>query len=215
MNKVIHIEYLDCYVPETQLNLADCPDLETAIDGYFSGREDFLRFSTNVLSLDGIRVERQLDLEGMAMSVLDKYMHRQGVDTRTVKFIIIATDQSDALKDFGHKILGRFALPRTTVFRISDNYCANIDLAIGLAATLLRAEKEPGKVIILSGTRRGEGLTGRVVGAYGIVGDSAGITVLSSEEGPHLAEVGGQVVITRGELAEMDLTKDNTPLHLQ
>ena len=216
LDKTIYIEYLDCYLPETKLNLADCPDhLAEDIGAYFSDREDFLHFSTSVLFLDNIRVERRLDLEKMVMLLLDQYVQRQGAVARTVKYLIIATDYSYDLKDFGHHIFHRLAVPRSTVFRVADNYCANIDIAIGLAAALLRAKQEPSRAIIIAGARLGDGLAGRVVGTYGILGDSAGIMVLSNDEGSHLAEVSGQVVVTRGELAEMDLTQDNTLLHLQ
>lgn len=216
LDKTIYIEYLDCYLPESKLNLADCPDhLPDGISAYFRDREDFLKFSTSVLFLDNVRVERRLDLEKMVMLLLDQYVQRQGAAARTVKYVIIATDYSCDLKDFGHRILRRLAIPHATVFRVADNYCANIDIAIGLAANLLRAKREPSRAIIISGAKLENGLEGRVVGTYGILGDSAGITVLSNEEGPHLAEVKEQVVITRGELAEMDLTKDNTLLHLQ
>ena len=215
MEKPIYIEYLDCYIPETKLNLADCEDLTERTGAYFPSREDFLKYAKSVLELDNVRVERQLDLEKMVMLVLDRYMQRQGIDARTVKYLIIANDYNYALKDFGHQILQRWAMPNSTVFRVGDNYCVNIDIAIGVATTLLRARQEPSRAIIISGTKFGNDLAGRVVGTYGILGDSAGITVLSNEEGSHLAEVKGQVVITRGELAAMDLTKDYTLLHLR
>lgn len=215
MEKPVYIEYLDCYVPETKLKLADCLDLQDNIRPYFSGREEFLKYANSVLCLDNVRVERRLDLEKMAMLVLDKYMQQKAPAAGTLRYVIIATDRSHAALDIGHQILRKFAIPRATVFRVADNYCANIDLAIGLAATLLRARQEPSRAIIISGTKVGDGLAGRVVGTYGILGDSAGITVLSNTHGPHLAEVREQVVITRGELAAKDLTKDNTLLHLQ
>ncbi|HET6256498.1 MAG TPA: 3-oxoacyl-[acyl-carrier-protein] synthase III C-terminal domain-containing protein [Puia sp.] len=215
MDKPIYIEYLDCYVPETELELASCPDLADSISPYFADSVDFLKNAKSALLLDNIRIEQRLDLKEMVMSIADRYMQSQRVDARTVKYIIMATDQSDGAKDFGHHILQRLGTPRSTVFRVTDNYCANVDVAIGLAAGLLRAEQKPSRAIIISGTRLGKGLTGRVVGTYGILGDSAAITVLSNEEGPHLAEVREQVVITRNELAEIDLTKDNTLLHLQ
>jgi 3-oxoacyl-[acyl-carrier-protein] synthase III len=160
-------------------------------------------------------VERQLDLEGMVMVLLDRYLEQQGAAAGTVKYIIIASDFSDALKHFGHRIQQRLAIPLSTVFRVADNYCANIDIAIGVAVSLLGAKREPSRALIISGAKLGEGLVGRVVGTYGVLGDSAGITVLSNVEGPHLAEVGEQIVLTRGELAEVDLKKDNTVLHLQ
>jgi 3-oxoacyl-[acyl-carrier-protein] synthase III len=216
LEKTIYIEYLDCYLPETKLNLADCPDhLPDGISAYFCDRKDFLHFSTSVLCVDNIRVERRLDLEKMVMLLLDQYMQRQGAIVRTVKYLIIATDYSYDLKDFGHHILHQLALRSSSAFRVADNYCANIDIAIGLAATLLRSKQEPSRAIIISGAKLGNGLDGRVVGTYGILGDSAGITVLSNEKGSYLAEVSGQVVVTRGELAEMDLAQDNTLLHLQ
>ena len=215
MDKPIYIEYLDCYIPETKLDLADCADLEESIVPYFSSRTEFLKYATSVLCLDNIRVDPRLGLEEMVMLLLDQYLRSQGAAARTVKYVILATDQSYDLKDYGHRILRRLAIPRSTVFRVTDNYCVNIDLAIGLAATLLRANQEPSRAIIISGTKNGNGLAKRIVGTYGILGDSAGITVLSNEKGSHLAEVGGQAVISRGELAEIDLTKDNTLLHLQ
>lgn len=215
MDKPIYIEYLDCYIPEAKLDLAGCPDLSDSIGRYFADSNDFLKYAASVLRLDNVRIEQRLDLESMIMVILDQYVQRKGANARSVKYVIIATDFSDAVKDIGHRILQRLATPRSTVLRVADNYCVNIDIAIGLAATLLRAEQKPSRAIIISGTKGGNGLTGRVVGTYGILGDSAGITVLSNEEGSQLAEVRGQAVITRGELAEIDLTKDNTLLHLQ
>ena len=215
MDKPIYIEYLDCYIPETKLELAGCTDLEESIAPYFSGRAEFLKYATSVLCLDNIRVGSAAWSGRDGHAVIRSVSESQGAAARTVKYIIVATDQSSDLKDYGHHILRRLAIPRSTVFRVTDNYCVNIDLAIGLAATLLRANQEPSRAIIISGTKNGNGLAKRVVGTYGILGDSAGITVLSNEKGSHyLAEVGGQAVISRGELAEIDLTKDNTLLHL-
>jgi 3-oxoacyl-[acyl-carrier-protein] synthase III len=215
MDKPVYVEYLDCYIPETKMNLADFPDLPESVRPYFSGSEDFLNYAKSVLCLDSIRVEQRLGLEEMVMLLVDQYMRGHGAAARTVKYVIIATDQSYDLKDYGHHILQRLAIPRSTVFRVADNYCVNVDLAIGLATTLLRANQEPSRAIIISGTKNGNGLAKRVVGTYGILGDSAGITVLSNERGSHLAEVIGQAVISRGELAEIDLTRDSTLLHLQ
>src|ERR1700761_5477809 len=145
MKKPVYIEYLDCYIPETKMHLADCSDLQDAIGSYFMDGEDFLKFFHQVLALEDVRVERKMDLETMAMLVVDQYVHRRRADPRTVKYIIIATDQSASIKDFGHNIMQKLASPRTTVLRVGDNYCANIDIAIGLAATLLRTEQEPAR----------------------------------------------------------------------
>jgi 3-oxoacyl-[acyl-carrier-protein] synthase III len=215
VDKAIYIEYLDCYIPETKLNLADCPDLEDGSGRYFASSKDFLKYANTVLRLDNVRVEQRLDLESMVMVILDQYVQRRGADARSVKYVIIATDFSDAVKDIGHRVVQRLATPRSTVLRVADNYCVNIDIAIGLATTLLRAEETPSRAVIISGMKCGNGLKERVVGTYGVLGDSAAITVLSNEEGSQLAEVRGQAVVSRGELAEMNLAKDNTLLHLQ
>jgi 3-oxoacyl-[acyl-carrier-protein] synthase III len=88
-------------------------------------------------------------------------------------------------------------------------------VGIGLAAKLIAQETDPTTILVIAGTKLGDGFDIRVVGSYGVMGDAAGFMIMSNNKEQAVAEVLGQETVTKGVLYNADLAKDNTILHFQ
>lgn len=216
MKKTIHINHIDYYIPENRLLFSDNDAFFTEDNkSVFKNAEDFNLFTEKVLNIDGVNVETEKSLETMALELISKNIDAGSIDTTLVRYILIAVDSPDQLKHFGHYIQDKLKLNNANVIRITDNYCANVDIAIGLSKSILENIDELAQVLIITGSKLKNSLENRIVGNYGVMGDSAGIAIISNSSIDALVEIKSQEIITKGELSKIDLEKDNTLLHYQ
>ncbi|MEM9686078.1 MAG: 3-oxoacyl-[acyl-carrier-protein] synthase III C-terminal domain-containing protein [Bacteroidota bacterium] len=209
----IFINHLDYYIPEDRLYFSE----QTA---YFKDKDqnidEFLAFTNNTLKLKGVSVENKWSFEDMINQLLEKNLDEGNIIPENINFIVIAPDLGHQLIDFGHNVQYKYKMSNAQVIRISDNYCANIDVAVGLASKLIgkQSEKEQ-HVLILGGTRLENSLKGRIIANYAIVGDSASLTLMSNHKETAKFRYEDQQVVTQGILGAVDFNKDNTMLHFQ
>lgn len=216
MNNKAFINILDSYIPEDEILFeAHSHFFDTQKNEVFTSSEAFYKFSNEVLQLSSVRHEKQLSLEEMLMRILDKNVEAGHIDPDAIDYIIVANDFNHQLKNFGHYVQAEFEMQNAQTFHLTDNYCVNIDLAINLAAQLVRNASEEKQVLILTGLKLHDNLEGRIVGNYGVLGDAAGLMVVSNVKDKASYEVVAQSVVTQGSLYDMDYSRDNTILHFQ
>ncbi len=217
MKGQVFINYLDCYIPEDRLYFEENKEFfnEPHPGVPFDSSEKFFDFVKKYLDIDSVTIEKNLTLEEMAMGLLKKNLDAGKIDPATITHIVLAPDLYNHLPSFGHRVQFELNMPRASVVRITDNFCANIDVAIGWVAKMIEGETAPVNVLVIAGTRLGEGFDIRVVGSYGVLGDAAGIMLMSNNRENAIAEVLGQETVTKGVLYNADLAKDNTILHFQ
>jgi 3-oxoacyl-[acyl-carrier-protein] synthase III len=205
------IGYLDYYIPDQTLPvegfLAQLEDKDIPV--LFPGKAEFGDFIDNVLRLDSIRIEEQMGETEMLEDLIQKMFDEQVVEPADVQLIILLfEDKIEGKKNPGHFLQYKFGMSNATILNLSGNHCANLDVAIGLAARLCQGETR--NILILSVTKK-QSPEGRVVGTYGILGDGAALAIVRRED--KVLDLKDQVMIAKGMLYEADMTKNNTLVH--
>jgi 3-oxoacyl-[acyl-carrier-protein] synthase III len=217
MRGQVFINHLDYYVPQDRLYFEENKDFfnEPHPGVPFDNSDKFFEFVKKYLDIDSVTVEKNLTLEEMVMGLLKKNIEAGKINPAVITHIILAPDLYNHLPSFGHRVQYELNMPKANVVRVTDNFCANIDVGIGLAAKLIAQETDPTTILVIAGTKLGDGFDIRVVGSYGVMGDAAGFMIMSNNKEQAVAEVLGQETVTKGVLYNADLAKDNTILHFQ
>ncbi len=217
MKKQAFIKHLDYYIPKDVLYFKDHLDyFETeGIREAFKTGEEFYTFTQNILQLDKVSVEREMTLHQMAEGLLRKNVEAGKLVPENIDYVLLAADYSYHLENFGQYIQNNLGMSNANVIRISDNFCNNIDVAINIASNLIKAEDYTHNILIVAGCKEGFSLNRRLVGSYGVIGDAAGMIIVSSKGEDALVEIKHQETVTKGVLDKIDHSKDNTLLHFQ
>lgn len=219
MKSQVFVNHLDCYIPEDRFYLKD--NLDHFSDGkeapLFPNADKFMEFVNKYLDVDSVAAEKDPNMTQaeMTMNLLKKNIEQGNIDPKRIALIIVAPDASEQIVDFGPRAQFELNMPKAKVLRITDSYCANIDLAFGLAKMFLEDLPVPSDVLLIAGNKQEYSFHGRVVGSYGLMGDGVSIAVLTNEPGKGIAEVIGQESVTKGVMHKADLSKDNTLIHFQ
>jgi len=216
MNSSVFFNHLDYYIPTTKLFFDEhLSFFQNDNDSIYDEGEKFLEFSEEMLNLKSVSIEKTLSLEDMALALIQKNIDNSKIIPEKIDYIFIAVDFNDHLISFGHFIQHHFKMEKANVIRVADNFCANVDTAIGLAKRILKHEDKNKQILLITGCKLEDSLKNRILGSYGVMGDSVGIALMSCDESDALAEIKAQEVVTKGVLHEVDFTKDNTILHYQ
>ena len=212
-----YITQLDCYLPKDRLFFKDHLSYfdKGELSSLFENGEKFMEFNRKNIGLESVIVETEKSIEEMAIELLDVNLDAGKVVPENIDYILLAVDWDDQLNNFGHYVQHEFEMEKAKVIRLSGNFCANIDMAIGLASNILKSLEKEQHILILTGSKLSNSLEKRIVGSYGVMGDSVGLTVISNNSDSAILEVGKQHVVTKGELSQVDLMKDNAILHFQ
>jgi 3-oxoacyl-[acyl-carrier-protein] synthase III len=219
MKSQVFINHLECSIPEDRFYLKD--HLDHFNDGkegpLFPTAEKFMEFVNKYLDVESVAAAKDpaITQDSMTMDLLKKGVESGKIDTKRIAMIIVAPDASEQIVDFGPRVQFELNMPKAKVLRITDSYCANIDLAIGLAKMFLENLPVPSDVLLIAGNKQEYSFEGRVVGSYGLMGDGVSYAVLTNEPGKGIAEVLGQESVTKGVMHKADLSKDNTIVHFQ
>ncbi len=215
MKSQVFINHLDVSIPEERFYFKDHLDhFEGGKEGpLFDTAEKFLGFVDKFLGIDSVAAAKDTTQEEMTMALLKKNLDEKKIDPKRIALILVAPDVSEQIYNFGHRVQHELGLTKAKVLRISDNFCTNVDLAMGIAKQFLEDMPVPSDALIIAGNKQEYSFEGRVVGSYGVMGDGVSIAILSNEPVAPLAEIVGQESVTKGVLHSPDLSKDNTLVH--
>ncbi|WP_046754923.1 3-oxoacyl-[acyl-carrier-protein] synthase III C-terminal domain-containing protein [Kordia jejudonensis] len=218
MKPKAYIKHLDYLIAENEFVFeSDITDNSIFKDSMYEDKASFLKFAANQLGgMTSIRMEKNRTMEEMVEELLDKNLDDGNIIPEAIDHIIIATDFSDRLLDFGHYVQYEFEMPDADVTRISENYCANIDKALGLAATLVQTDADKEKnVLIICGTKYEPNTDERLIANYAVMGDGVGIILVSNNAEDAVLSFRNQQTITKGVLHARNVDEDNAILHFQ
>lgn len=219
MKSQVFINHLDCSIPESRFVLQE--NLGHFNDGkegpLFPNADKFMEFINKYMGFESVAAEKDpaVTQESMTMDLLKKGIADGKIDPKRIAWIVVAPDASEQIPNFGAKAQFELNMPKAKVLRITDSFCANIDLAIGITKMLLEDMPVPSDALVIAGNKQEYSFEGRVVGSYGVMGDGVSYAVLTNEPGKGIAEVIGQESVTKGVLHSADLAKDNTLVHFQ
>jgi 3-oxoacyl-[acyl-carrier-protein] synthase III len=214
-----YINFIDVLLPEDRIYFKDYKSfIDNAQENEipFKSFEDFDSFVIGKLNLDSVIVEKEKSFQDLIFQKLDENVDSGNILPQEIDYILIAVDWDDQLKDIGHKIQYEYGMDKASVIRLTGNYCCNIDMAIILADKLLKGEVDKKNVLIITGSVLGNSMSKRIVGTYGVMGDSVGVMIMSNHsDGNTKYELLKSSTITKGVLHKIDLVKDNAILHYQ
>lgn len=216
MRSKVFINHLDYYVPRGRMVMEDfVNNISEEGVSIFQGKEKFKEYLEEFLPLEHLAVEEEYSLETILINLLKKNIQDGKIIPREIDYVILAFEYNEELKHFGHKIQESLGINEyANIVQLSGNYCANVDLAIGLAEKLIRNCNINKRALIITGNKITL-LEDRIVGTYGILGDGVGLISISNESENAQVEIIGQKALLKGELHKVDFTKDNTILHYQ
>jgi 3-oxoacyl-[acyl-carrier-protein] synthase III len=217
MKNQAFVRHLDCYIPEDRFYFKDhWNHFDNGKEApLFPTAEKFQEFLTKYMDIESVSLETKMTQEEMTMSLLKKNIEEKKLDPNRVAMIIVAPDISEMLYNFGARVQYELNMPKAKTFRITDSFCANIDLAMGIAKMFLQDMPVPSDILLVAGNKLENSFNSRVVGTYGVMGDGVSMAIMTNEPDNNLAELLGQGSSNKGVLAKQDLTKDNTLVHFQ
>lgn len=216
MSSKVFINHLDYYIPEGRMLIEDFVNTisEEGVS-VFQSRDKFKEYLEEFLPLEHLAIEKESSLETILINLLKKNIQDRKIIPKDIDFVILAFEHNDKLKHFGHKIQQCLGINEyANIVQLSGNYCANVDIAIGLAEKLIRDSSIIKRALIITGNKISS-LEERIVGTYGVLGDGVGLISISNESENAQVEIIGQKALLKGELHKVDFTKDNTILHYQ
>lgn len=178
------VSYLDYYIPNNKItaeyfieNLKD-----TEIPKMFEDKDSFSFFIEDILELEAITVENQLSDKEMISGLINKMFETDNIDPLDIDAIIFAQEPDRVQsKNIGQWVQHEFKMRNASIINISGNHCANIEHALKFATDVLNANNDTENILIITANKI-EQLKDRLVGAYAVLGDSAGIMMVSKND---------------------------------
>ena len=207
---------MDCYVPADRLYFTDHVDFFETNKKHFDTAQKFIDYSKNAFGLESVAVETTLSLEEMVMQLIDDYIEKGYVVPSEIDYLIVAPDLDSQLENFGAYVKKKYQMNNAELIRASGDYCVNIDVSLGKGSELLQKEgNQDKKVLILAGSKLEVSLVERIVGAYGVMGDAAGIVLMTGEEETGIIKINQQNVLHEPENGLTALDEGSAFLHLK
>jgi 3-oxoacyl-[acyl-carrier-protein] synthase III len=215
---MIGINYIDYYIPEEELPMTTF--LESlppqAIPGGFKDKQEYAAFIENILKLKSIRVETRTDEASMIGRVLEKLFATQPIKPEQID-IIMATQEPGYLTqpNVARMLQHKYKLANAYVVHVNGNHCANIEMAVHLAHSLLHSHQQLNNILIVT-SNKAETLAKRVFGGYAIVGDAAGILLVTRNpvgEGKYHLRLYDHVFLSTAALYNANVNDDNSIAH--
>lgn len=205
--------YMDYYIPEDKISIEQL--LEDVDECYFPtafpDKEEYTLFAESVLNLDHIRITKDLDSKDMVNGLIKKMFTMISVIPSEIDFVITTQDAGeDYTKNFGQYLINEYNLSNATTVNISGNHCANLDVAFSIADKFIKSGKDYVLVIDILKVKSSKN---RIIGSYGILGDSSGILLFSSTNS--IITLIDTYTLVNGKLFDADLNKDYSMLHIK
>lgn len=180
------ITYLDYYVPETELTISSFLErIEVnSIPACFNDREEYRLFIENILDLKSIKIEEELGTAEMIGILIEKMFETQAIDPEEIDIIILAQENDDHEGGGGNLssyIQHRYRMKNAFIANISGNQCIDVEVALAFISSLFESRRDIANILLM-GAVKPKSLKKRIVGAYGIMGDGAGIALIRKNQ---------------------------------
>jgi 3-oxoacyl-[acyl-carrier-protein] synthase III len=215
---MIGINYIDYYIPGEELPITDLLDgiNEKSLPPCFKDKQEYAGFIENILKLKSIRIETKLDEASMIGRVIEKMFDSQFIKPGDID-IIMATQEPGYLTqpNIAKMLQFKYKMSNAYVIHVNGNHCANIEIAIDLAGTILQRQQDLNNILVVTSSKA-EKIEKRIFGAYAVVGDAAGIMLVSRnrfDDGKYSIRLKDNVVISSAKLYDADVNDDNSIIH--
>lgn len=209
------IKYIDYYIPEEELSIDNFIDIidVNSIPKVFKNKKEYLLFIEDILSLKTIRIENTLEPSSMIGKLIEKLFNKGIIKPEEIDIIILAQEPGlNGQKNLAQFLQNKYEMDNSYVFNVSGNNCVNIEIAVDIAFNLIKNNDNMHNILIISSTKTNN-INDRIIGAYGIFGDGAGIMLISDiNSGIKLID---KVILCNSELYEMNFNVDNSIVHCQ
>ncbi len=215
---MIGLNYIDYYIPTQELPVSRFLNAidEKSVPPSFKNKQEYQMFIENILKLKGIRVEANLDEVAMIGGLIEKVFDSEKIEPKDID-IIIATQEPELVTQQNlAKILQlKYKMGRSFIINATGNQCANIEVAIYLASSILHNHQNLNNIMIIS-SNKAETIDKRTFGTYAVVGDGAGIMLMSNNvdiNGKYRLRLVDNVIISNAKLYDADINADNAIAH--
>lgn len=209
------INYIDYHIAKDKIDINEFVNT-VKFDGisFFENKNQYKKYLKEFLPVKELFIEKSLSYEDMIMDLLEKNRKQNTIVFNEINYILLAYEGTEELKHLGQKIQNRFGVNKDlTIMQLSGNYCANIDVAIGVAQKLVQANAGiPTDVLIITGNKV-NALEDRIIGTYAILSDGVGLMLISNRNTDKSIKIIGQNSVVEGVLDKIDFSKDNTIIH--
>ncbi|UCH98248.1 MAG: hypothetical protein JSV88_15770 [Candidatus Aminicenantes bacterium] len=212
------ITYIDYYIPEEELpveNFLEGINLKSIPTG-FKNRQEYALFIENILKLKSIRIETRLEEASMIGGLIEKMFNTLKVKAEDIDVIMATQEPAYVTQQNLAKYLQyKYKMSNSYVINITGNHCANIEIAIHLAGSILQSSQDLNNILIVTSNKT-EIIDKRIFGAYAIVGDAAGIMLISKDSdnnGKYSLRLLDNVIVSSGKLYDADVNDDNSIVH--
>jgi 3-oxoacyl-[acyl-carrier-protein] synthase III len=212
------ITYIDYYISQEELSIPDFLDAISPPDipKGFKDKPDYSRFIQDVLKLKSIKIETQMDEASMIGHVIEKLFDTQSIRPEEID-IILATQEPGYLTqpNIARMLQYKYKISNASVAHINGNHCANIEMAIHFAHSLLLSNPNLNNIMIIT-SNKVQSVEKRIFGSYAVVGDAAGIMIISrnsSGNAKYCLHLHDNVFISTAKLFDANVNDDNSIAH--
>lgn len=205
-----NLQYVDYYLPETILSVKELVDQvdEHVIPPVFETKADYLMFTKDILEQEKVLVETGVSEMEMLNGLLTKMFNESDIKPADIDLIVTCQEGNQNTSESFVKCLQQeHKMTNANVMNISGNHCANVPVIWDFINSMQSSMRN----ILIVAVNKTENPNDRVLGAYGILSDGAGIALLSGN--PGICSIQSQVKLSNGSLYKVDMNKDNSLLH--
>jgi hypothetical protein len=174
MNFPLALAGFEVFVPEERVAVSEIiNDYEGDQIPGAGTKAAFSDFMDKTMGLASVS-KSNISCQQMVENTIDQFFKRGLVQPAEIDMLVVLQEPTTGNPiNFGQYLVHKFGLVNSATFNMGGNHCANIEVALPL---LMRSHYK--NVLVLCGITE-IGLSKRIYGAFGIVGDAAGLIWLS------------------------------------
>lgn len=175
MSFPLAIAGFEVFIPEGRIPIEDIiNDVEADPIPGIGPKASFSDFLDKTMKLQHVSESREACHELMEIA-LEQFLKRGLLGAEEVDMLVVLQEPSSRIPDnFGQHIINKFGFTNAYSMNMGGNHCANVEAALPM---LMRT---PYKNILMLGGLHTRGLSKRIYGGFGIVGDAGGVIWLSA-----------------------------------
>ncbi len=205
------IRYLDYYLPKEKKSIVDIITEmdDSVVPPMFSSKKEYQDFTKLILDIQEVRVEEAKEDIEMLDTLMESMFLSLSVKPEDIDLLITTKEtQQVSIENTVKYLQNKHKMKNARVMNISGNHCANIPAVWDILEGMNSGDVK--NVVIVNGYKC-KSVSDRILGAYGILSDGAGIMLLQKGEG--VCSLLDTVSLSNGALFNVDMNKDNSLLH--
>jgi 3-oxoacyl-[acyl-carrier-protein] synthase III len=175
MNFPLALAGFEVFVPEERVAVSEIiNDYEGDQIPGAGTKVAFSDFMSKTMGLQSVS-KSNISCQEMVENTIDHFLKRGLVNPNDIDMLVVLQEPTTGNPiNFGQHLVHKFGLQNSATITMGGNHCANIEVALPM---LMRSHYK--NVLVVCGITE-KGLSDRIYGAFGIVGDAAGLTWLSA-----------------------------------